>query len=185
MVSAELQFNALYRSHADAIRAYCVRRLGAQEAFDATADVFVVVWRRLDSCPQGDEAKLWIYGIARNIVANRRRKSARSHRLVQHVVEEPRETAPGPERIVVRRSEYEELEAALRKLPAKYLEVLILVEWDGLDRDSIAELEGVTRNAIDKRIGRAYEKLTRHMNSRRAAAAAFTIPQLIEEGGDA
>jgi len=185
VASAELRFDALYRTHADAIRGYCLRRLEAQDAFDAAADVFVVVWQRLEKCPAGDEAKLWIYGIARNIVANRRRKSARSHILIERAALNTPGFDPGPEPVVVRHSEYEELDAALIKLPDKYREVLILAEWDGLDRESIAALEGVTRNAIDKRISRAYEKLAHQMNRRTARETVFTVPQAVEEGGEA
>lgn len=184
MASAKQRFDALYRAHADAIRSYCLRRLGAGEAVDAAADVFVVVWRKIDECPAGDEAKLWIYGIARNVVANRRRKATRWRTLVERTSHQSTESVPGPEPIVVRRSEYEELEAALNRLPEKYREVLILAEWDGLDRESIAALDGVTRNAIDKRISRAYEKLARQLN-RTTEERAFTVPHPIEEGGDA
>lgn len=185
MASAQLRFDALYRAHADAIRGYCLRRLGAHDAFDAAADVFVVVWQRLDKCPEGDEAKLWIYGIARNVVANRRRKAGRWRALIERTAHHPVEAVPGPEPVVVRHSEYEELDAALNELPPKHREALILAEWDGLDRESIAALEGVTRNAIDKRISRAYEQLARRLNGRLHGSRVFTVPHLVEEGGDA
>jgi len=48
---------------------------------------------------------------------------------------------------------------ALARLPARYREVLILAEWDGLERETIARLEGVSRAAVDQRISRAYRKL--------------------------
>lgn len=182
---AETRFDSLYRAYADSIRGYCLRRLGADDAADATADVFVVVWRRLDDCPAGAEARLWIYGIARNIVANRRRTTAKSAILAQRVARATETTEPGPEPVVVRRSEYRELDAALAKLPARYREVLILAEWDGLDRESIAQLEGVSRAAIDQRVSRAYKKLARLMNRNAPKEQVFTVPQSIEEGGDA
>lgn len=186
VTAAELRFDALYRAHADAIHSYCLRRLGAREAFDAAADVFVVVWQKIDTCPAGDEAKLWIYGIARNVVANRRRKATRWRTLVERTAHHATEAAvQGPEPVVVRRSEYEQLEAALNRLPDKYREVLILSEWDGLDRESIAALDGVTRNAIDKRISRAYEKLARQLNRSAPGERRFTVPHPVEEGGDA
>jgi len=182
--SAESRFDSLYRAHADAIRSYCLRRLGANDATDAAADVFVVVWRRLDACPEGDEARLWIYGIARNVVANRRRAVVRSAALVNRAVSVAPSSDPGPEPVVVRRSEYRELDAALEKLPSRYREVLVLAQWDGLDRESIARLEGVSRAAIDKRISRAYGKLARLMNRRTPRDQVFIVPQTTEEGGD-
>lgn len=182
---SEDRFERLYVAHASAIRSYCQRRLGPDDGADAAADVFVVVWRRLEDCPRGAEARLWIYGIARNTVANRRRKGARNEALLHRMLGHARGVDDGPEPIVVRRSEYRELDAALQKLPSKYREVLMLAEWDGLDRESIARLEDVSRSAIDKRISRAYRMLARSMNHR-PAATRHTEPPLgaLEEGGE-
>jgi RNA polymerase sigma-70 factor (ECF subfamily) len=91
---------------------------------------------------------------------------------------------PGPESVVIRKIEYEELDAALSNLPDRYREVLILAEWDGLDRESIAQLEGVSRNAIDQRISRAYKKLARRMNHRTPRSNTYVVPHAIEERGD-
>jgi RNA polymerase sigma-70 factor (ECF subfamily) len=183
--AAESRFDALYRAHAESIRSYCLRRLGPDDAGDAAADVFTVVWRRLGSCPPDGEARLWIYGIARNVVANRRRGAHRSQSLIRRAAAEGVTAAANPERIVVRKSEYEELDAALARLPSRYREVLILAEWDGLDRETIAQLEGVTRSAIDQRISRAYKRLARSMKSQSARSKARVVPNGVKEGGGA
>ena len=181
--SADERFKQLYLAHADAIRSYCHRRLDFDDAQDAAADVFVVVWRRLDDCPAGDEARLWIYGIARNTVANRRRAAARTKTLFQRAAGVAQPDDPGPEAVIVRRSEYEQLDAALARLPDRYREVLIMLEWDGLDRESIATLEGVSRAAIDQRVSRAYKKLARLMNEATPRKKMFEVPHTIEERG--
>ncbi len=179
------RFDLLYKAYAEAIRGYCLRRLGVEDAGDATADVFVVVWQRLADCPEGDEARPWIYGIARNVVSNRRRANERSVVLLRAVRSIQPRDHPGPESLVVRRAEYRELDTALAKLPARYREALILSEWDGLDRETIAHIEGVSRAAIDQRISRAYRKLARLMepggpNERNNPA--FEVPNRIREG---
>ena len=185
MDAAEPRFDALYRAHAEAIRRYCLRRLGPDDAGDAAADVFTVVWRRLESCPRDNEALLWIYGIARNVVANRRRGARRSAQLTHRAAAGATNPSSTPEHIVVRRSEYEELDEALAKLPSRYREVLILAEWDGLDRKTIAQLEGVSRSAIDQRISRAYKKLARSMKYQSARSKTRVIPNRVKEGGGA
>ena len=101
--SKAARFDFLYRAYAEAIRGYCLRRLGVEDAADATADIFVVVWRRLADCPEGDEARPWIYAVARNIVSNRKRAGERSaalHRAVQAVSPSVHQ---GPESLAVRR----------------------------------------------------------------------------------
>ena len=120
VTTPEYRFESLYRAHAESIRGYCLRRLGPDDAADAAADVFVVVWRRLASVPLEGEARLWIYGIARNVVANRRRGAARSVSLLRRAPRDGTTADPGPESIVIRKSEYEELDAALLKLPDRY-----------------------------------------------------------------
>ena len=72
-MNAEERFKALYLDNGDAVVGYCVRRLGVDDGNDAAADVFVTAWRRIDVCPQGDEARLWLFGVARRVVANKRR----------------------------------------------------------------------------------------------------------------
>jgi RNA polymerase sigma-70 factor (ECF subfamily) len=71
------RFRRIYDGHVDGIRRYCYRRLPSADVDDATAEVFMVVWRRIDEVPEGDEAMLWMYGIARNVVRNQRRPARR------------------------------------------------------------------------------------------------------------
>lgn len=184
-LSSSSRFDSLYRAYADAIRGYCIRRLGVEDAADATADVFVVVWHRLLDCPEGDEARPWIYGVARNIVSNRRRAGERSVALLRAVQAVSAPDQPGPESLAVRRAEYRELDKALAKLPSRYREALILAEWDGLDRETIARIEGVSRAAIDQRISRAYRKLARLMDRSMPGDQkdqAFEVSREIREG---
>ena len=75
------RFETLYRAHAQDVHAYCLRRTSTQEAFDAASEVFGVAWRRFEEAPQGDETLPWLYGVARNVLANRARAHRRRHRL--------------------------------------------------------------------------------------------------------
>ena len=85
----------------------------------------------------------------------------------------------------IRDSEYDEVVAAIEKLPDRYREVVILSEWDGLDREEIAKLHGVKRSAIDQRMSRAYKKLERLLRHRITDDVLFSVPQAIKEGGEA
>ena len=59
------------------MRTYCKRRLSIHDANDAVADIFVTVWNKIDDIPPGDEARLYLYGIARNAVRNTQRSGRR------------------------------------------------------------------------------------------------------------
>ena len=78
----ETTFVHLFDEHHRAVLAYFLRRLDRDDAYDATADVFVVAWRRLDDVPQGEEALPWLYGVARRVLSNQLRGVRRADRLV-------------------------------------------------------------------------------------------------------
>jgi RNA polymerase sigma-70 factor (ECF subfamily) len=64
--------------HAVDIRRFLYRRLTgtadpAATADDLTADVLVVAWRRRSDIPPGAELP-WLYGVARRVLANYRRR---------------------------------------------------------------------------------------------------------------
>ena len=48
-------------------------RRPAADAQDAVSEVFLAAWRRLDEVPAGEEARLWLYGTARRVMANQAR----------------------------------------------------------------------------------------------------------------
>ena len=84
MTPAEETFVKLYEDHYDDVHRFCVRRVGRADAEDAAADVFSVVWRRLDRFDPGI-ARAWVYGIARNVVRNHWRSTTRRGHLVGRI----------------------------------------------------------------------------------------------------
>ena len=126
--SQDERFRRVYTAHHAAIRDYCFRRLSPADANDATAEVFLVLWRRMDDAPPADESLPWLYGIARNTVANVRRSTRRRTRLHAKVASQPEQVEPGPERQVVRREEARRVLAALERLKPVEQELLRLIE---------------------------------------------------------
>jgi RNA polymerase sigma-70 factor (ECF subfamily) len=114
--SHEAAFAEVFTVHEPAIRAYCLRRLPTWSADDAVADTFLTVWRKRDEAPCGDEQRLWLYGVARNVVRNAKRSAERSRRLTRRLAREPATHQDGPEVIVVRNAEETELLAAIGRL---------------------------------------------------------------------
>jgi DNA-directed RNA polymerase specialized sigma24 family protein len=47
--SADQRFGRVFGANFDAIQAYCLRRLPAEEAADAVSEVFLVAWRRIEA----------------------------------------------------------------------------------------------------------------------------------------
>ena len=83
---AEARFERLYAEHGRAVLAYAVRRASnAHDAADVVAEVFLVAWRRLDDVPASDGARLWLYAVARRVLANQQRAESRRRRLAERL----------------------------------------------------------------------------------------------------
>ncbi|MEV4557854.1 sigma-70 family RNA polymerase sigma factor [Kitasatospora sp. NPDC049285] len=116
----------LYGEHHAAVLRYAHRRVGADSAGDLAAEVFVVAWRRWAEVPA--EPLPWLYGVARNVVANHLRGRERTERLAARWEAEPpvpvRDVA---EQVVARDGVY----AAWARLGERDREVLALIGWEG------------------------------------------------------
>jgi RNA polymerase sigma-70 factor (ECF subfamily) len=155
----EQRFRDLYRRHHPALTAFLARRIGRQDAADAVDDVFTVAWRRMDAIPDGDGSLLWLYGVARNVVANRRRATRRHNRLLARVWGTRPSGLSGPEPEVMRDLEGRQAVDALSRLRASDRELLVMAYWDGLTHTQIADLLGCSKSAIDSRVHRALVRL--------------------------
>src|SRR6478672_12798585 len=71
----EVRFEQLFRSEADAVRSYALRRADPADADDVVAETFLVAWRRFDEMPS--DPRPWLLSVARNVLANRRRSDRR------------------------------------------------------------------------------------------------------------
>jgi RNA polymerase sigma-70 factor (ECF subfamily) len=166
MVESRVRFDALYRAHCGAVRAFVHRRVSPDAADDVVFEVFVTAWRRLDEAP-GDELP-WLLGIARGVMANRRRAEARRQALHERLAATAVvDIEPGPDR----RGGDSPVVRALSALSQRDQEVLLLVAWDGLDRARAAQVLGISATVFSLRLHRARRRLAR------ALAAQGTVEQ--------
>ncbi|NNC39356.1 MAG: sigma-70 family RNA polymerase sigma factor, partial [Acidimicrobiia bacterium] len=155
------RFQVLYEQHHADLLAYFLRRLDRQDAIDATADVFLTAWRRIEDAPDGAEARLWLYGVARNTLRNQQRSSRRLTRLVAKAAGTRNETEPPPEDLVLRRKQDGDLIEALGRLRPNDIEVLRLRLWEEETYDDIADLFHCSRHAAEQRYSKALARLRR------------------------
>ena len=155
----EGRFRDLYRRYHPALMAFFARRIGSQDALDAVDEVFTVAWRRLGAVPDGDEALLWLYGVARNVLSNRRRGTRRQNRLLARLWGTRPSVLSGPEPEVVRKLQHQQVVDALVGLRTSDQELLVLAYWDGLTHAEIGELLGCSKSAVDSRVHRALVRM--------------------------
>ncbi|MEV0585004.1 RNA polymerase sigma factor [Nonomuraea sp. NPDC050310] len=153
------RFEAVYRQTYGQITAYAVRRCAVpQDAADVVAETFAIAWRKVDSLPDGEQALLWLYGVARKVLANHHRTDNRRRaRTVELDAELTDLYAAAPESGI----EVEAVARVFATLPDDDREVLALVAWEGLDREEVAAVLGLTRNAVRVRLHRARKRFAR------------------------
>lgn len=152
------RFEAIYVATFGPLLGYAVRRCEcAEDAADVVAETFAIAWRRLDAIPPGEQARLWLYGVARNVLANHRRRLARREGLSAALAAELAGVyQPSTEDSV----ELGVVGQVFRGLPDADRELLALVAWEGLDHAEIATVLGCSRNAVRIRLHRARKRLT-------------------------
>ena len=90
----QARFEAVYAACHVPILSYALRRTSSpDDAADILAETFLIAWRRLDEVPPGQDARLWLYRVARNVLANyhrgERRRSALADRLHAELAQTP------------------------------------------------------------------------------------------------
>jgi RNA polymerase sigma-70 factor, ECF subfamily len=178
----EASFRDLYATHGRAILAYAVRRTrDPHDAADVLAETFLVAWRRLDDVPPGDEARLWLYGVARRTLANQARSERRRERLAERL----RHELPAAVAAVAPPTGAAEsaLLAALRELEEADREILLLAGWERLEPGEIAAVLGITGVAARARLRRARRRLRARLESEAGPdrVALSSRPSLPEE----
>ena len=180
--TTDTRFRRIYDSHFEAVTRYCLRRLPLPDVNDATAEVFLVAWKRIDRVPDGAEALPWLYGVARNVVRNATRSTRRSGRLTGRLRGLAPSQPPDPSAVGVRRRADEALLTAMAELSDDDQEILRLRAYEGLTAPEIAVALGITPEAAKKRMTRALGRL------RKAAAVpqpeVSPHPRAIPEGGE-
>lgn len=153
----------IYEEFSGLILAYASQRTAdPQDAADVVAETFVVAWRRIDEVPAGDEARPWLYGVARRVLANHHRSVRRRSRLHDRIATELaagfRKATPaeGPD--------IERVAVAFEALSADDQELLTLVGWDGLGRDEVAAVVGCSRANVRVRLHRARRRFARELS---------------------
>ena len=80
----EIRFRSAYQAHTRALLGYALRRTATPaDAADVVAETMLTAWRRLDVMPDEPETILWLYGVARNVIANGDRTQRRQRRLAE------------------------------------------------------------------------------------------------------
>ncbi|WP_219470568.1 RNA polymerase sigma factor [Nonomuraea rhizosphaerae] len=158
------RFEEIYTAHYGDILAYVRRRTDSPEdAADALAETFATAWRRVGDLPSGAAARLWLYGVARRVLANGRRARSRRGELVERLGAQLAlwTESAGP----ARDDHLDDVREALGRLGGDDREVLCLAGWEGLSSEEIASVLGCSSGAARLRLHRARKRLARELRA--------------------
>jgi RNA polymerase sigma-70 factor (ECF subfamily) len=131
------------------------------DAADIIAETFLTAWRRLAEMPREPEARLWLYGVARRVMANYRRGERRRSALAGRLRADLGVAYRPPEYT----GELAQIAEAFGRLPEAERELLALTAWEGLDHGQIAIVLGCSRNAVRIRLHRARKRFAGELAS--------------------
>ncbi|MGW7251497.1 RNA polymerase sigma factor [Streptomyces decoyicus] len=158
-MSTDDAFAEAYRAHYWAVSRFVARRLDGQahEVEEVVAEVFSIAWRRRAELP--DAPLPWLYGVARNCLANTVRGLGRYrrllHRLGNHEAAQRRQTVDSPD--AERPGSW--VHDALARLSPADQEVLRLTAWEELTIEELAVTLGCGQSAAAMRLHRARGRL--------------------------
>ncbi|MBO2447732.1 sigma-70 family RNA polymerase sigma factor [Actinomadura barringtoniae] len=159
MAERVTDFEAVYAVMYEPILGYALRRCASPEdAADVVAETFTVAWRRFEEIPSGDRARLWLYGVARHVLANHRRSEKRRRLHTTRLRDEIAEAPVDP-------TDTAAITQALAGLDERDREVICLVAWEGLNHSGLATVLGCSPGTARVRLHRARKRLARALRA--------------------
>jgi len=161
----ELAWEVLVRQHQGRVCAIAYGYTGDQdEAYDLAQEIFVRVYRSLDSCEDPERFISWLTRIARNAcVDHLRRLKARPPRqdIPADEMHNLPSGTPDPEQDWVRNSRKRLVLAAMQDLSEINREIILLKDIQGLPLEDIATMLDLPLGTIKSRSSRARVELAR------------------------
>ena len=171
------RFEEIYAATYEPILGYALRRCSSPEdAADVVAETFTVAWRRFEKIPDGEKARLWLYGVARRVLANHRRGESRRRGRTTELRDEIATVSADP-------VDASAIAQAFGELSDDDRDLLGLVAWEGLDHSGIAAVLGCSIGAARVRLHRARKRFSRALHSAGIDLMPLTVNHPISERG--
>jgi len=148
---------AAWERHEAELRGWLRHRLGnGVDADDVLQELFIKAMRQGERFCAIDNARAWLFEVARNTVADRLR-------LQRELVELPTDLAEEVEETATVQSLVGCLPRVLSELSAEDREAITLCDLEGMPQDEYARRKGLTLPAAKSRIQRARKRLRKQM----------------------
>ena len=159
-------FDMLYEKYKDGIFNYCCRFLGDDdEAADCTQEVFIRMFRFIDTFRFRSRFSTWLFRIAINqcnstAVLRSRRQSGQPVELAERV----REPSPDPATALSAKEAENAFQEALMKLKEVQRSMIILRDLEGKSYEEIAMIRDMNPGTVRSTLARARYKMAEYLN---------------------
>lgn len=155
-------FSEVFKAHSKTVFNYIFYKFGNEEkAHDAVQEAFVKLW---ENCAKvsPEKAKSFVYTVANNLYLNVIKAEKVRLKHADSLVRD--RTNESPEFLMEEKEYQKKLDDALHALPENQRTTFLLNRIDGKKYAEIAEMEGVSIKAIEKRMHLALKSLREHID---------------------
>ena len=170
-------FSALVEKYQSKIINMSYGMLSDQEdAYDAAQEVFIKVFRSIDSFEEKSSFSTWIYRITVNVCNDMLRKRQRKISALslsstadgdEEKVLEIKDDAPTPQDTAETNETQLEVRRAISELSDEYKTVITLFDLEGLSYDEISSIINVPVGTVKSRLSRARSALKKNLLKKR------------------
>lgn len=128
---------------------------GIMDAEDLAHETILITLERYDDIREKEKLLGYMIAVANNVIRNKRRRLKFRGYLDEEAFKRLETKAPGPEVAL----DIHYLYQALRKLPEKQREAIILFEINGFSIKEISDMQGSSISATKTRLSRGRQKL--------------------------
>ena len=174
MASQDEEFTMLFQDFYPSLCRFLECLLGGRVALaqDLAQESFLQLHRTAWGTLPVEEARFWLYRVARNLAINEFRKSHTRFRLFDRVVEAMRPQARNPEQEFEKRERQELVLEMLQTLPEDQRTALLLREQEQLSYREIGLVLNVSESKVKVDIFRARAALRERWSKRSRAVGA-------------
>lgn len=138
--------------------AYLRRRTDVDDAADLLAETMVTAWQKTSSLPRdAEQARMWLFTIARNHLSNHQRQGRRRNRLAHEL----RRLAGAQSVTAHAADDGLEVRDAIGTLPPDQADIVRLVHWEGFSLVQVARMLDIPDSTVRGR----YQLARSHLRS--------------------
>lgn len=160
-ICKENVFNELFRTFSKDLHDFLYYKFGAENnPKDLVQEAFLKLWNNCHKVPL-EKARSFLFTVANNQMLN---ELSKKKTVLNYAREKPKShTSESPEYVMEENEYMSKLQAAIESLSEEQRVTFLLNRVEGKKHQEIAEMLGISRKAVEKRVYAALDKLRKQV----------------------